>query len=167
MVFFSLGLHVESSLVYRHFQNTPCVKCRRLESKIRAVMFSVEHFARLGFTSAGVAPLPPRFRASSWTRQSRPSPLFPRVNNFSIVTTNACCRFREARAAFTTADGKVAKSATCCPMGPSRCFDMMSMVSRKISSPSLSLCAGIVLTRLSARYLPSSWPDTASFRSCL
>ena len=32
--------------------------------------------------------------ASSCTRQSRPSFSFPRVNNFSIVTTNACCRFR-------------------------------------------------------------------------
>ena len=94
--------------------------------------------------------------ARSWTRQSRPSPFFPRVNNFLTVTTNACCRFRQARGAFTTADGKVAESARCCPLVPSRCFAMMIMVSLKIFSPSLS-----------ARCLPSSWPDTASFRSCL
>ena len=77
--------------------------------------------------------------ARFWTRQSRPSPFFPRVNNFSIVTTIACCRFRSARAAFTAADGKVTESARCCPLGPSRCFAMWLMVSRKIFSPSLSL----------------------------
>ena len=60
--------------------------------------------------------------ASSWTRQSRPSLFFPRVRNFSIVTTNACCRVRLARATFTTADGKVATFARCCPLGPSHCF---------------------------------------------
>ena len=44
------------------FPNTPCVKCRRLESQIRAVMLSEVHFPHHGFNSAGVAPLPPRFR---------------------------------------------------------------------------------------------------------
>ena len=100
-------------------------------------------------------------------RQSRPSLFFPGVNNFSIVTTNACCRFRYARAAFTTADGKVAKSARCCPLGPSRCFAMMFMVSRKFFSPPCHFCDRIVLTLLSARCLLSSWPDTASIRSSL
>ena len=42
--------------------DTPCVRCRRLESTIRAVMLSGVHFTHLGFTSACVAPLPPRFR---------------------------------------------------------------------------------------------------------
>ena len=41
--------------------NTPCVKCRRLESKIRAVMLSGVPFPLPGCASAGVAPLPPRF----------------------------------------------------------------------------------------------------------
>ena len=45
-----------------NFPNTPCVKCLWLASKIRAVMLSVVHFPHLGFPSAGVAPLPPRFR---------------------------------------------------------------------------------------------------------
>ena len=44
------------------FLNTPCVKCRQLESKIRAVMLSEVRFPHLGFKSAGVAPLRPRFR---------------------------------------------------------------------------------------------------------
>ena len=69
--------------------------------------------------------------ARSWTRQSRPSQLSPRVHNFSIVTTNASCRLCYARAAFTTADGKVAESARCCPPGTSCCFAMWFMVSRK------------------------------------
>ena len=105
-------------------------------------------------------------------RQSRPSLFFPRVNNLSIVTTNAFCRFRLARAAFTTADGKVAKSTRCCPLGPSRCFAMMcswfdgsfSLLLCHFRAP---VCASILLTRLSARCLPSSWPGAASFRSCL
>ena len=42
--------------------NTPCVRSRRLVFKIRAVMLSVVHFPHLGFTCAGVAPLPPLFR---------------------------------------------------------------------------------------------------------
>ena len=33
----------------------------------------------------------------------------------------------------------MAKSAWCCPLGPSRCFAMVFMVSRKFFSPSLSL----------------------------
>ena len=47
-----------------------------------------------------------------WTRQSRPSPFFLRANKFSIVTANASCRLCHARAAFTSADGKVPESAT-------------------------------------------------------
>ena len=73
--------------------------------------------------------------ARSWMRQFRPSPFSPRVHNLSIETTNACCRFRQARAGFTTADGKLAESVRCCPLEPSRCFAMMSMVSRKVCSP--------------------------------
>ena len=60
--------------------------------------------------------------ANFWTRQSRLSLFFPRAFIFSIVTTIACCPFHWARATFTTADGKVAKSARGCPLGPSRCF---------------------------------------------
>ena len=88
--------------------NTPCVRCRRLESTIRAVMLSVVHFPHLGFTSASVAQLPPRLRKLLDETVKTFALFFPRVNNFSIVTTNAFCWFRYARAAFTTADGKVA-----------------------------------------------------------
>ena len=38
-------------------------------------------------------------------------PLSLVFNNFSIETTNAYCRFRKARAAFITGDGKVAEFA--------------------------------------------------------
>ena len=60
--------------------------------------------------------------ADFWTRQSRLSLFFPRALIFSFLTTNACCAFHYARAIFTTTDGKVAKSARCCSLGPSRCF---------------------------------------------
>ena len=36
--------------------STPCVRCRRLDSKIRTVFLSVVRFPHLGPTSAGVAP---------------------------------------------------------------------------------------------------------------
>ena len=43
-------------------RDTPCVKCRRLESKMRAFVLSKVHVTHLGFEDAGVAPLQPRFR---------------------------------------------------------------------------------------------------------
>ena len=43
-------------------RDTPCVKCRRLESKMLAFVLSKVNVTRLGFEDAGVAPLPPRFR---------------------------------------------------------------------------------------------------------
>ena len=97
---------------------------------MRAVMLSVVHFPHLGFTSASVAQLPPRLRKLLDETVKTFALFFPRGNNFSIVTTNACCRFRYARAAFTTADGKVAESARYCPLRPSHCFAMVFMVSR-------------------------------------
>ena len=41
--------------------STPCFRCRRLYSTTRAVLHGVLS-RHLGFTSAGVAPLSPRFR---------------------------------------------------------------------------------------------------------
>ena len=50
----------------RRFQDilpsTPCSRCRRLDSTIRAVLLPGYFLSHLGFTSAGVAPLSPRFR---------------------------------------------------------------------------------------------------------
>ena len=42
--------------------SSPCLRCRRLDSTIRAVLLSWVLSSHLGFTSAGVAPLSPRFR---------------------------------------------------------------------------------------------------------
>ena len=51
----SLSSHLGCMLSHHQyidiFPNTPWVKCRRLESKIRAVMLSVVHVPHLGFTS--------------------------------------------------------------------------------------------------------------------
>ena len=60
----------------------------------------------------------------------------------------------------------MAKSARCCQLEPSRCFATWYMVSR-FNLLLCHFCAVVLLTRLSARCLPSSWPDTASIRSCL
>ena len=95
--------------------------------------------------------------ASSWTRQSRPLLFFSRVNNFSIVTTNACCRFRCARVDFTTAYGKVAKSARYCPLG----FHVVLPRVLGINEGLLSFFF-VLLTRLSARCLLSSRPVVAT-----
>ena len=91
-------------------------------------------------------------------------PFFPRVNICSIVTTNARCRFRSSRAALTSADGKVAESARCCPPGFHVAVPCILILFEGLllSLFLLSRCGGIVLTCLSARSLPSSWPDTAS-----
>ena len=102
-----------------------------------------------------------------WMRQSKPSLFFRRVNNFSIVTTVACCPFYSARATFATADGKVAKSARCSPVGPSRCFATCSWYQGRFTLTLCHFCAIVLPTRLSARCLQSSRLDTASIRSCL
>ena len=57
-----------------------------------AFLISKVHFPPLGFESAGGAPLPPRFRNLP-NEAVKAITLLPRVNNFSIVTTDAYCQF--------------------------------------------------------------------------
>ena len=123
-MFFSLGLHVESSPVYRHSSKYSLCKVSPFGFRIRAVILSVKRFLHR------VLQVLVRHHCSMLAVKS----FFPRVNNFSIVTTNACCPFRQARVVFTTADGKVTEFARCCPLGPSRCFPIMFVVSRKFFS---------------------------------
>ena len=63
LMFFS---HLGCMMSRRRFQDilpsTPCSRCRRLDSTIRAVLLSGVLSPHLGFTSACVAPLSPRFR---------------------------------------------------------------------------------------------------------
>ena len=135
-MFFSLGLHVESSPENEILPNTPCVRCRWLESTIRAVC-SLWCCSPTWVSQVLVWHHCHHVLANTF--------FFPRVSNFSIVTTNACCRFRYARAAFTTADGKVAESVRCCPPGILRCFAACLTVSWTFYSPSLSLsCSCLV-----------------------
>ena len=61
-VFFSLGLNVNHHQYRCIFPHTLCVKCRWLESTIRALLLSKMHFPNLGFKSVGVGPLPLRSR---------------------------------------------------------------------------------------------------------
>ena len=112
--------------------------------------------------SAGVAPLSPRFlKLLDESQDLRCLSIVS--NNFSIVTTIAYCPFHQARGTFTTADGKVAKSDRCLSTGAFALFCHVFMVSRKVCSSFIF----VLRTRLSARFLLSSRPDTASFRSCL
>ena len=62
------------------FPFSPCVKCRRSESRICAFILSKVHFPHLGFESAGVAPLPPRFR-TFLDGTVKAIPFFPRVKH--------------------------------------------------------------------------------------
>ena len=57
-------------------------------------MLSVVHFPLyLGFKSAGVAPWPPCYRKLLVETVKSFAFFFPRVSNFSIVTTIACCPY--------------------------------------------------------------------------
>ena len=94
----------------------------------------------------------------------------------------ACRWFRQARQPLLTACGRVAKSARCCLPRPSRrfcetfdgtmdselprhhCFCLRTFRRSALFFPLMCSC---LPTRLSSRSSPSSWPDTASFRSCL
>ena len=67
MIFAQRKLWLTMQHVYGHSGNlgnecAPCFRCRRLDSTIRAVILSGVLSPRLGFTSACVAPLSPRFR---------------------------------------------------------------------------------------------------------
>ena len=86
LLFFSLGLHVESSPVSKHSsKNTLCK-----ESPV-GIHNTCNHVCGV-FPSTWVPQVLVWHQchhvfAMSWTRQSRPSPFFPRENNFSIETT--------------------------------------------------------------------------------
>ena len=110
-----------------------------MESKIRAIMLSVVHFLFLGISKVLVWHHCHHVFANFWTRQSRPSLFFPRGSTLSAVTTIACCPYLCAKATFTTADGKVAKSASSYALRHSRCFDTSLMVSMKVCSHPLLL----------------------------
>ena len=116
---------------------------------------------RLGFVVAVVAPMPPRFR-------NIPDETVKALA-FCLVLLTAC--------------GGVAKSARCCPPRPSRRFAKRAMEQWVLLSQGtiaflpphvaedctncLSFMCSCLLTWSSSRCFPSSWPDTATFRSCL
>ena len=102
--------------------STPCLRCRQSGSTIRAVVLSETHFPSSGIQSAGVAPLPPCFRKFV-DGTVKTVAVFPSVCTLPIVTTIARCPY--ARAIFTTAGGKVAKSARRCALGPSRWYHVL------------------------------------------
>ena len=83
-----------------------------------------------------------------------------------MVKTIACCPYHLVRVTSTLAVGKVAKIArwwlpvlSCCLA--THCVFFLNAVAL------LSYLSCCLAHALSARCLPSSWPDTASFRSCL
>ena len=99
--------------------------------------------------------------------QSRPLPFFPPGCTFSMVTTIACCPCHQERVTSTLAVGRVAKFARrwlpmlfCCSTThcgfPPNADDLLSVRSCCLSCQ-----------RVTCSTIPSSRPDTASFRSCL
>ena len=107
---FTLTLH-QSAVTLR---GTPCVKYRRLESKIR--VFVLPCMIHILVSKMLVwHHLPTRLR-NTLDEAVKAFAFCLVLNTFSAVTTIACCRFRQARTTITTADGKVADSrcfATC------------------------------------------------------
>ena len=132
---FSLRLHVESSPENRHSSKYTLCQVSPVERQNTCSLSLCGAFPTSGSHMCWCGTIATTFR-NVLDEIVKTIALVPRVNNFSIETTIACCRFRFARATFTTADGKVSEFARCCPLEPSRCFAMMFMVSRKFFSPS-------------------------------
>ena len=136
-------------------------------------MLFVVRFPHLGPTSDGVAPLLPCFR-NVLDETVKTIALVPRVNNFSIETTIAYCRFRQARATFTTAVGKVAESARYCPLAFTLfCHDVhglkesFSLILCHFGIVSCSRVCLLVVSRLLALTLRPSAPVCSCHRHSL
>ena len=106
--------------------------------------------------------------AFSWTRQSRPSPFCLVFTTSRLWRQNAQIvgsvklerPSQQQMAKWRNLPGVVHWGLhVVLPRGP--------WFQRRFSLLLCHFCASVLLTRLSARCLPSSWPDTASIRSCL
>ena len=157
LMFFShLGCMISRRRFLAILPSTPCVKCRQLESKIRAVMLSEVLSPHLGFTSAGVAPLSPRVRKL----------LDEIVKTFAVFPS--CLQLLDCddncvlSVPLSTSD--LHYSGEICQV---LCFPTCSWYQERFALSFCHFCAIVLPTRLSARCLPSSRPDTASIRSCL
>ena len=149
------------------FPNTPCVSVVGWNPKCVHFCSLRCMFTHLGFEDAGVAPLPPRFR-NFLNEAVKAITLLCRVHKFLIVTTNAKIvgsvkherPSPQQMAKWRYLPGVVHWSLHVdLPRAP--------WYQGRFSLLLCHFCAGVLLTRLSARCLPSSRPDTASTRSCL
>ena len=119
----SLGLHDESSTVLSHSSKYALCKVSPVGVHNTCSLTLRSTFSPSGFASASEALVSPRFRKL----------LDETVRTFAVLPS--CLQHLDCddkcmlsvplstsdRATFTTADGKVAESARCCPLGPSRC----------------------------------------------
>ena len=120
------------------FPITPSVKCRWLESKIRAVMLAEVNLPRLGFKKCWCGTIITTF-AQFPGRSSQDHRPFSLVLAASRLwgQMHVVGSVKHERPSLQQM-AKWRESARCCPLKPSRCFTMMFMVSLKIFSPSLS-----------------------------
>ena len=121
---------------------------------------------RLGFEDAGVALMPPRYRnIPDETAKALASCLV--ITTFSAVTTDASWLVPSSTNALTNSMWQSSEICEVLSTGAFTlfCHDVHGFTEDFLSFVTFCFC--ILLTRLSARCLPSSWLDTASFRSCL
>ena len=120
--------------------STPCVRCRRLESTIRAVLLSVVHFTLSGFPNVLVWHLCHHILAGFWRRQSRP---------YERPSLQQMAKWRNL------------------PGVVHRGLHVVVPRVQGFYEGLLFLFFCCLAHALSARCLLSSRPDTASIRSCL
>ena len=145
--------------------STPCLRCRRLECTIRAVMQSVVHLPVSGFQkSAGVAPLPPCYRKL----------LDETVNTFAVFSS--CQQLLDCDDNCMLSVPLIKhERPSLQQMAKWRNLPRVIHWSLHVVVPRvpdfyeglLSFFLVVLPTRLSARCLLSSRPETASIRSCL
>ena len=121
-VFPPIGFSMLSRPRYQDFLKYTMCKVMLIGIQNSAVMYSLVPFPPILVAQVLVWHHWHHVIASFWTRLCRP--LF-----FSLVFTSS-----RPWGTCTTADGKVAKSVRCCPLGPWRCFAIKLMVSTQVCS---------------------------------
>ena len=152
----------ESPPAYSHSSNTPCVRSRRLESTIRAVMLSVVHFPLSGIQKCWCGTIATMLSQASG-RDSQG------LRCFSLVLATSRLRRQLHVVGSVKHERPSLQQMAKWRNLPGVVHQGLHVVVPRVPSFYEGLLSFffVLPTRLSAQCLLSSWPDTASIRSCL
>ena len=124
--------------------STPCSRCRKLESAIRAVMISVMHFLLSGFHKVHVWHHSHHVIADFWTRQSRPSLFSPSCLHLLVFDDKCMLSVPSSTSDLHNRRWHSGEIFQVLPTGDFTLFCHVSMDSVKVYSPFFSLAHAFV-----------------------